>query len=77
MGGIFSMLWVYSWYQHVVGSFCLPSCCQQKENTAFDFVLRIAWKLSGPSKQVARSSTHVGKRAKFGVQMMAEISAEE
>ena len=77
MGGIFSMLWVYSWYQHVVGSFCLPSCCQQQENPAFDFVLRIAWKLSGPSKQVARSSTHVGKRAKFGVQMMAEISAEE
>ena len=71
--GIISMLWVYNWYQHVVGLFCLPSCCKKKENTAFDLVLRIAWKLLGPSKQVARSSTHVGKGAKFGVQKMAKI----
>ena len=75
--GIFTMLWEYSWYQHVVVSFCLSICCQKKENTAFDLVLQIAWKLSGPSKQVARSSTHVGNEAKFGVRMMAEISAEE
>ena len=35
----------------------VPSCCQKRENTAFDLVLRSTWKLSSPGKQVARSST--------------------
>ena len=50
------------------GHFVCPSSSQKRENTV---VLRSAWRLSSPSKQVDRNVVlHVGKRAKFGVEKM-------
>ena len=42
-----------------------PSCSQKKENTAFELVLRSAWGLLSPGKQVARSSTPCQKRSQI------------
>ena len=54
---------VCSWYQHAVGSFACPSSSQKRESTAFDLILRSAWGLSSPGKQVDRSSTPCRKRS--------------
>ena len=43
------------------GHFVCPSSSQKRERTAFDLILRSAWGLSSPGKQVGR------KGAKFGV----------
>ena len=45
------------------GHFVCPSSCQKRENTASDLILRSAWGLSGPGKQVGRSSTPCRKRS--------------
>ena len=47
------------------GCFVCPSCSQNRESTAFELILRSAWGLSSPSKQVV---LHVKKGAKFGVE---------
>ena len=39
------------------GRFVCPSCSQKRESTAFELILRSAWGLSSPGKQVGRSST--------------------
>ena len=39
------------------------SASQKRENTEFELVLRSAWGLSSPGKQVARSSTPCQKRS--------------
>ena len=39
-----------------------------RESTAFDLILRSAWGLSSPGKQVGRCSTPCLKGAKFGVE---------
>ena len=48
------------------GHFVCPSSSQKRESTAFDLILRSAWGLLSPGKQVDR--LHVGKGAKFGVE---------
>ena len=50
------------------GHFVCHSSSQKRESTAFDLILRSDWGLSGPSKQVGRSSTPCRKGAKFGVE---------
>ena len=50
------------------GHFVCPSSSQKKESTVFDLILRNAWGLSSPSKQVRRSSTPWRKGTKFGVE---------
>ena len=50
------------------GRFVCPSCNQKRENTAFEIVLRSAWGLWNPDKQVGRSSTQCRKGAKFGAE---------
>ena len=45
------------------GCFVCPSCSQKRENTAFELVLRSTWRLSSPSKDVARGSTQCWKRS--------------
>ena len=47
------------------GHFVRPSSSQKRESTAFDLILRSAWGLLSPGKQVV---LHVGKGAKFGVE---------
>ena len=37
-------------------------------STVFELILQSGWELSSPGKQVGRSSTPVGKGAKFGVE---------
>ena len=44
------------------GRFVCPSCSQKRESTAFELILRSAWGLSSPGKQVGRSSTPCQKR---------------
>ena len=46
--------------------FVCTSCNQKRENTAFQLVLWSDWRLSNPSKKVARSSTPCWKRRSFG-----------
>ena len=64
--------WVAEIFPDIVGvaganmqwsRFVCPSCSQKKENTAFESVLRSAWGLSSPCKQVGRSSTPCRKRS--------------
>ena len=47
------------------GHFVCPSSSQKRESTAFDLILRSAWGLSSPGKQVGRStcSTPCRKRS--------------
>ena len=40
-----------------------PSSGQKRESTAFDLILRSAWGLSSPGKQVGGSSTPCWKRS--------------
>ena len=50
------------------GHFVCPSSSQKRQSTAFYLILKSAWGLSSPSKQVGRSSTSCRKGAKFGVE---------
>ena len=45
------------------GHFVCPSSSEKRESTAFDLILRSAWGLSSPGKQVGRSSTPCLKRS--------------
>ena len=45
------------------GHFVCPSCSQKKENTVFQLVLRSAWGVLSPGKQVASSSIQCRKRS--------------
>ena len=45
------------------GHFVCPSSSQKRDSTAFDLILRSAWGLSSPGKQVGRSSTPCRKRS--------------
>ena len=45
------------------GHFVSPSSSQKRESTAFDLMLRCAWGLSSPGKQVGGSSTPCRKRS--------------
>ena len=45
------------------GRFVCPSCSPKRENTAFELVLRSAWGLTSPGKEVGRSSTPCRKRS--------------
>ena len=45
------------------GHFVCPSANQKRESTAFDLILRSAWGLSSPGKQVGRSSRPCRKRS--------------
>ena len=45
------------------GCFVCPSCSQKRDSTGFGLVLRSAWGLSSPDKQVRRSSTPCRKRS--------------
>ena len=45
------------------GHFVSPSSSQKKESTAFDLIIRSAWGLSSPGKQVGGSSTPRRKRS--------------
>ena len=45
------------------GHFVCPSSSQKRESTAFDLILRSAWGLSSPGKQVGRISTPCRKRS--------------
>ena len=47
-----------------------PSCSQKRESTVFELILRNAWGLSSPSKQVGGSST---PGAKFGVKKFSPL----
>ena len=42
--------------------FVCPSCCQKRDNAAFELVLQSALELLSPGRQVARSSTPCQKR---------------
>ena len=44
------------------GHFVSPSSSQKRESTAFDLILRSAWGLLSPGKQVGESSTPCRKR---------------
>ena len=50
------------------GHYVCPSCSQMRESTAFELILRSAWGLLSPGKQVGRSSTACRKRSKFVVE---------
>ena len=45
------------------GHFVCQSSSQKRESTAFDLILRSAWGLSSPGKQVGGSSTPCRKRS--------------
>ena len=45
------------------GHFVCPSSSQKRESTAFDLILRSAWEISSPVKQVGRGSTLCRKRS--------------
>ena len=45
------------------GHFVCPSPSQKRESTAFDLILRSAWGLWSPFKQVGRSSPPCRKRS--------------
>ena len=45
------------------GRFICPNCSQKRERTAFELILRSAWGLSSPGKQIGRSSTPCRKRS--------------
>ena len=45
------------------GHFVSPSSSQKREITAFDLILRCAWGLLSPGKQVGGSSTPCRKRS--------------
>ena len=49
------------------GHFVCPSSCQKRESTAFDLILRSAWGLSSPGKQVGRSRAPCQKRSQVSV----------
>ena len=50
------------------GRFVCPSCCQKRESTAFELILRSDWGLSSPGSKLVEVVLHVGKGAKFGVE---------
>ena len=57
-------------------------CCKtrnrgKRESTAFDLILRSAWGLSSPCKQVGRSSTPCQKRSKVKAIHLAHLTVSQ